>query len=89
MNVSLTPALQEFVDEKVASGLYTNASEVIREALRQAVQRSDYEVLKSAAMEGFSQIRAGKTVPYDLAALKRKAIRDAKSGRPINPLVTP
>ena len=34
MNVSLTRDLEEFVRRKVASGLYTSASEVVREALR-------------------------------------------------------
>ena len=34
MNVSLSPELARFVREKVESGLYTSASEVVREALR-------------------------------------------------------
>lgn len=34
MNVNLTPQLEELVRAKVASGLYTSASEVVREALR-------------------------------------------------------
>jgi putative addiction module CopG family antidote len=34
LNVSLSPQLTEFVREKVASGLYATASEVVREALR-------------------------------------------------------
>jgi antitoxin ParD1/3/4 len=34
MNVSLTPELERLVAEKVQSGRYTSASEVIREALR-------------------------------------------------------
>jgi len=34
MNVSLTPELEKYVNEKVASGLYQSASEVIREGLR-------------------------------------------------------
>ena len=34
MNVSLTPELEQFVHGKVESGLYNNASEVIREGLR-------------------------------------------------------
>jgi len=34
VNVSLTPELERFVREKVATGLYNNASEVVREALR-------------------------------------------------------
>ena len=39
MNVSITPKLQEFIRHKVASGLYNNASEVVREALRMLVAR--------------------------------------------------
>jgi antitoxin ParD1/3/4 len=34
MNVSLTPELEKFVANKVTSGLYNSASEVIRESLR-------------------------------------------------------
>lgn len=34
MNISLTPTLEKYVQDKVASGLYNSVSEVIREALR-------------------------------------------------------
>lgn len=34
MNVALTPTLERFVKERVESGLYNSASEVMREALR-------------------------------------------------------
>ena len=34
MNVSLTPELERYVQEKVQTGRYNSASEVIREALR-------------------------------------------------------
>jgi len=34
MNVSLTPELEQYIRRKVDSGLYGNASEVVREALR-------------------------------------------------------
>ena len=34
MNVSLTPELERFIQEKVQSGRYHSASEVVREALR-------------------------------------------------------
>jgi antitoxin ParD1/3/4 len=40
MNVSLTPELEKFVSDKVASGRYTSASEVVREALR-LLERED------------------------------------------------
>ena len=41
MNVSLTPKLEEFIRERVSSGLYNNASEVVREALRLLVKRDN------------------------------------------------
>jgi antitoxin ParD1/3/4 len=41
MNVSLTPELEALVNEKVRSGLYQTASEVVREALRLLKNRDD------------------------------------------------
>ena len=34
MNISLTPELMKLVQDKVATGMYNNASEFIREAIR-------------------------------------------------------
>jgi antitoxin ParD1/3/4 len=34
MNINLTPQLEQLIREKVSSGRYTSASEVVREALR-------------------------------------------------------
>ena len=63
MHVSLTPELEEAVKSKVASGLYNNASEVIREALRIALkQDAENEWLKREAAIGFAQLEAGETV---------------------------
>ncbi|HLP91174.1 MAG TPA: type II toxin-antitoxin system ParD family antitoxin [Nostocaceae cyanobacterium] len=39
MNVSLTPELEQFVYEKVKSGRYLSASEVVSEALRLLEER--------------------------------------------------
>lgn len=44
MNVSLTPKLEEFIREKVSSGLYNNASEVVREALRLLVKQANTSI---------------------------------------------
>lgn len=41
MNVSLTPELEHIVQEKIASGLYNNASEVMREALRLMLKKDE------------------------------------------------
>ena len=42
MHISLTPELESRVKAKVESGLYNNASEVIREALRFMDSRDDW-----------------------------------------------
>jgi len=63
MHVSLTPKLERAVKDKVASGLYNNASEVIREALRASLkQEAENEWLKREAAIGFAQLDAGETV---------------------------
>ncbi|MBU9174045.1 type II toxin-antitoxin system ParD family antitoxin [Burkholderia gladioli] len=46
MNVSLTPKLEELVKEKVATGLYNNASEVVREALRLMEARDRQDLMR-------------------------------------------
>ena len=61
MHVSLTPRLEEYAKDKVSSGLYNNASELVREALRLMIQREqDYDRLKTAVCRGFEQIEGGK-----------------------------
>lgn len=52
MNVSLTPELEKFVADKVASGRYTSASEVVREALR-LLEESDKS--REVRLEEFNQ----------------------------------
>src|SRR6478672_10397747 len=44
MNVSLTPELEKFVEGKVESGLYNNASEVVREGLRLLKEHDEIRV---------------------------------------------
>jgi len=63
MHISLTPELDRAVREKVASGLYNNASEVIRESLRHSLQReAENDWLRREAAIGFAQLEAGQTV---------------------------
>ena len=50
MNISLTPKLERFIQEKVASGLYASASEVVREALRVLEERDRIDVVRLKAM---------------------------------------
>jgi antitoxin ParD1/3/4 len=67
MNVSLTPELEQFVQEKVKSGRYLSASEVVREALRlleerDRIQQIKLETLRKEIMIGVEQIGRGEVV---------------------------
>lgn len=53
MNVSLTPELEKLVQEKVESGRYTSASEVVREALRLMEKRDQRLVEREQALQAF------------------------------------
>jgi antitoxin ParD1/3/4 len=46
MNISLTPELEKLIDERVNSGLYNSASEVVREALRLLMERDQLKQRK-------------------------------------------
>jgi antitoxin ParD1/3/4 len=58
MNVSLTPELERFINEKVETGFYQTASEVVREGLRLLKQRDDerLELLRQDVRAGFASI---------------------------------
>lgn len=75
MNISLTPTLEKFVQDKVASGLYNSVSEVIREALRlmaskDAVSQERISRLNSEIEKGWDD-----TVIYDGNSAMEKLIK--------------
>jgi antitoxin ParD1/3/4 len=63
MNVSLTPELERFVNNKVQAGRYNSASEVVREALRLL---EEHEQARAAQLGEFN-----KELGRRLAALDR------------------
>ncbi|MCY7347694.1 MAG: type II toxin-antitoxin system ParD family antitoxin [Pyrinomonadaceae bacterium] len=87
MNVSLTPELEKLVNEKVKSGLYNSASEVIRESLR-LLQEQDLlkqirrDELRREIMLGVEQIRNGEYTeiksPEELKSFTEGIIKDAR-----------
>ena len=63
MNVSLTVELERFVQRKVESGLYNNASEVVREGLRLLKEHDEIRLTWREQIErGWAQARAGQVV---------------------------
>ena len=70
MNVSLTPQLEKWVQDKVQSGLYGSSSEVVRDALRILHQFEEERVrklstLKSEIQIGLEQLKVGKSKKLD------------------------
>lgn len=70
MHISLTPKLEELVREKVDSGLYNNASEVVREALRlmqehDEIRRLKLERLRDELARGEADLAAGRVTALD------------------------
>jgi antitoxin ParD1/3/4 len=63
MQITLTPELDRLVEERVASGLYENPSEVVREALRVLFEReSALDWLRREARLGFEQLESGDSL---------------------------
>ena len=56
-NISLTPEQDAFIESVVEAGVYQNASEAVRDALRVLQQRRREDVLKLKALR--LQIKAG------------------------------
>lgn len=87
MNVSLTPELETLVNEKVKSGNYNSASEVVREALRMLKEQDELkeirrEQLRREVMKGVEEIRSGKGAIYNSAdELAESVIRRGKAGK--------
>jgi antitoxin ParD1/3/4 len=88
MNVNLTPELERLVNQKVQSGLYNSASEVVREALRLMQEQDELRrirtvELRNAVKRGFEQSRRGESTPLDIASIKAEGRkrRTAKASR--------
>ena len=79
MNISLTPELESAVKQKVESGLYNNASEVIREALRMTLkQEQENDWLKREAAIGFAQLEAGEVTRVSSKDAFKSLVRGQK-----------
>lgn len=74
MNVSLPDAMKAFVDEQIAKGGYSSASEYVRELIRQAQKRAAQERLEALLLEG---LESGEPVPVtpEFWEQRRKELR--------------
>lgn len=79
MNISLTPELERLVNDKVKSGMYHSASEVIREGLRLLQEQDELRKIKLMALQreiskGIEQADRGEVMPAKqvFAAMKKR-----------------
>lgn len=84
MNVSLTSELEQYVQEKVSSGLYYSASEVIREGLRLLKEREQLQQIRLQELRQDIQagLDSGEPTPLDMQAVKEKARKRRQQRQP-------
>ena len=87
MNVNLTPELERLIRDKVASGLYNNQSEVVREALRLLEEQDRLRELhvarlRAALAEGLEQADRGETLDgEEVIREMREFLRERRRAR--------
>ena len=68
MNVALTPEFEALIRRKLATGMYKNAAEVVREGLRLLAEEDDWKAdVRRKIREGVKQLRAGQVVDGEKA----------------------
>jgi antitoxin ParD1/3/4 len=81
MNISLTPELEQLVNDKVRGGMYQTASEVVREGLRLLRERDQrLEAMRLDIRAGFDAAARGKYTDYDEATIGELAGRVKERG---------
>ncbi|MEO7716717.1 MAG: type II toxin-antitoxin system ParD family antitoxin [Capsulimonas sp.] len=86
MNISLTPELDSYVHEKVQTGMYHSASEVIREGLRllkeqDQLRQARLDQLRSDVKVGTDQVDRGEYTEYSTSDFSSLASEIKAKGR--------
>ena len=78
MNITLGKEFERRITEKVSEGLYTSASEVIRDGLRMlfekdVTQNKQLDILREEVAKGFEQIAAGESSQHSVMDIFEQA----------------
>jgi antitoxin ParD1/3/4 len=79
MNISLSPQMARFIRGKVKSGDYTNASEVVRDAVRR-LQAEETAKNDRTLLADF-EARLSQSEREDIRLSVQRGIRDIEAGR--------
>jgi antitoxin ParD1/3/4 len=83
MTVTLTPHLEALIRQKVDDGLYSDADEVLSEALQLLDQRDQLQRLRDSFVEADAQIDRGEGIRFTderFAQIKLNARRKFETG---------
>ena len=72
MNVSLPETLKEYVQERVAEGIYSNPSDYVRALIRTDMKRRGREELAALLLEGLNSGEPEEVTPAYLAERRRE-----------------
>jgi antitoxin ParD1/3/4 len=93
MHINLSSEMEEYLQNKVGTGFYSNASEVVRDAIRKMREEDErLAALRAAVQMGDKQIDSGEGVAYTsdrLASITAKALANAGEGKTVSPDVIP
>ena len=93
MHVNLSEEMENYIKNKVASGFYGNATEVIRDAIRRMQTEENRMVAwQTAIAKGNVQLDQGKGMLYTpelMEQMTQSAIAAMHNGQPIDPDVLP
>ncbi len=76
ISITVTPAMKRTLEERVASGQFASASELIREALRVWQRREDEHEQKLAALKARVQMSLDDPRPALTVDEARRAFKD-------------
>ncbi|TRX02906.1 type II toxin-antitoxin system ParD family antitoxin [Candidatus Methylobacter oryzae] len=92
MHINLSPEIEQYLQMKVGTGFYSNASEVVRDAIRRMREEDEkLEKLKVAVKIGDEQLERGEGAIYSasrLNAITEKAFHNAHNGKNVSSDVT-
>jgi antitoxin ParD1/3/4 len=72
MNISLPDSMRTFIEQKIAQGGYSTASEYIRQLVREDQKRAAQERLETLLMEGIESGPSREMTADDWEELRRR-----------------